>query len=157
MNCGELQVQSCHSYCSHGSENVAKLHAGDVFLDAFRKTCIQCLVSFVSRIETRLLNIGSFVVMLHMEVRNMSRKAGGHLFLIFGQCIIYVCMFFCMCVWMSAFGFSLFSLSLSLALSLFLSRALYIYVYIYTYEATAKHRLVRWRVRGTYATDNDNN
>ena len=97
------------------------------------------------------------MLMLHMEVRNMSRKAGGHLFLIFGQCIIYVCLFFCMYVWMSAFGFSLFSLSLSLTLSLFLSRALYIYVYIYNYEATAKHRLVRWRVRGTYATDNDNN
>jgi len=48
------------------------------------------------------------------------------------------------------------SLSVSLALSLFLSRALYIYVYIYNYEATAKHRFVRWRVRGTYVTDNDN-
>ena len=45
MHCGELQVQSCHSYCSRGSEHVAKLHAGDVFLYAFRKTCMQCLVS----------------------------------------------------------------------------------------------------------------
>jgi hypothetical protein len=72
------------------------------------------------------------MLMLHMEVRNMSRKAGGHLFLIFGKCIIYVCMFFCLYVWMSACVFSLFSLSLSLALSLSFSLALCIYAYIYT-------------------------
>ena len=71
------------------------------------------------------------MVMMHMVVRLMSRKAGGHLFWILGQCVIYVCMFLCMYVWMSAYVFSLFSLSLSLALSLFLSRALYIFIYIY--------------------------
>jgi hypothetical protein len=31
MNCGELQVQSCHSYCPHESEDVARQRAGDVF------------------------------------------------------------------------------------------------------------------------------
>jgi hypothetical protein len=45
MNCGELHVQSCHSYLSHGSEDVARLRAFAVFLYAFRKTCMQCLVS----------------------------------------------------------------------------------------------------------------
>jgi hypothetical protein len=86
----------------------------------------------------------------------------------------------CMSVWMSACAFDLFSLSLSLTLflSLFISLSLYsdiyIYIYIYIYrnkknvyiqayvhmynsEAAAKHWFVRWRVRATYAGDNDNN
>ncbi len=46
MNCGELHVQSCHSYCSHGSEDVARLRAFAVFLYAFRKTLTQCLFSW---------------------------------------------------------------------------------------------------------------
>jgi hypothetical protein len=77
------------------------------------------------------LNAMMSMLMLHMVVRNMSRKAGGHLFWILGQCIIYVCLFLYMYVCMSAYVFSLFSLSLCLSLSLSLSLSLCIYTYIY--------------------------
>jgi len=74
------------------------------------------------------------MVMMHMVVRIMSRQAGGHLFWILGQCMIYVCMSFmyvcmdvCMCV------FLLFSVSLSLSLSLFIYAHIYIYIHVYVY------------------------
>jgi len=63
---------------------------------------------------------------------------------------LYVCMDVCICV------FLVLSLSVSRSLSLSLSRSVYMRIYIQL-GATAKHRLVRWRVRETYATDNDNN
>jgi hypothetical protein len=67
------------------------------------------------------------------------------------------------------------SLSISLSLSLCTYTYIYIYIFIYTYrciynnvnmqvnihisylDAAAKHWFVRWRVRSTYAIDNDNN
>jgi hypothetical protein len=67
------------------------------------------------------------------------------------------------------------SLSLSLSLSVHILIYIYIYIFIYTYrciynnvnmqvnihisylDAAAKHWFVRWRVRSTYAIDNDNN
>jgi|AntRauTorckE5430_2_1112549.scaffolds.fasta_scaffold52125_2 hypothetical protein len=40
LNCDELHVKSCQEYCLHLSVNVARQGAGDVFLYAFRKTCM---------------------------------------------------------------------------------------------------------------------
>ena len=45
-NCNELHVQSCHEYCLLESGNVARQRAGDVFLLAFRKSCMHCHVSW---------------------------------------------------------------------------------------------------------------
>jgi hypothetical protein len=84
--------------------------------------------AFTTREQTHF-NAMMAMVMKHMVVRIMSRKAGGHLCWILVQCMINVCMFLCMYVWMSAYVFSLFSLSLSLSFSL----SLYIYIYIYIY------------------------
>jgi hypothetical protein len=84
--------------------------------------------AFTTREQTRF-NAMMAMVMKHMVARIMSRKAGGHLCWILVQCMINVCMFLCMYVWMSAYVFSLFSLSLSL----FLSLSLYVHIYIYIY------------------------
>jgi hypothetical protein len=39
MHCGELQVQSCHSYCSRGSEQVAKLNAKFFYMLLEKHVC----------------------------------------------------------------------------------------------------------------------
>ena len=142
MNCGELEVQSCHSYCSHGSEDVARLRAFAVFLYAFRKTCMQCHVSWSCGTWIIGMFVSSFAWSCnnrkwqrHPSVKgkihawffwivalcNAMIGMSSHLFWILGQCIIYVWMFLCMYVWMSSYVFSLFSVSRS-----------HIYIYIYT-------------------------
>ena len=94
------------------------------------------------------LNAMMAMVMMHMVVRIMSRKAGGHLFWILGQCVIYVCMFFvyvCMDVCICVFLVLCLSLSLSLSLALciytFLDKHICMYIYIYIYMHTYIYRI----------------
>ena len=46
VNCDEVHAQSCHEYCLHESDDVARQRAVDVCLYAFRKTLMQCHVSW---------------------------------------------------------------------------------------------------------------
>jgi hypothetical protein len=45
-NRAELHVHSCHSFWLRESDLVTTQSGGDVFLYAFRKTCVQCYVSW---------------------------------------------------------------------------------------------------------------
>jgi hypothetical protein len=49
------------------------------------------IVLFMKR-EPINLNAMMAMLMMHVVVKNMTWKAGAHLFWTFGQCIIYICM-----------------------------------------------------------------
>ena len=95
------------------------------------------------------LNAMMAMVMMHMVVRIMSRKAGGHLFWILGQCVIYVCMFFvyvcmdvCICVFLVLYLSLSLSLSLPFCLYIYIYISTYMYVYIYIYIYTHAYILI---------------
>ncbi len=68
----ELHVQSCHSYRLRESDDVATQRAGDVFLYAFRKTCMQCHVSW--SVDTWIMRVFVSSFACSGRIRNRQRQ-----------------------------------------------------------------------------------
>jgi len=114
------------------------------------------------RIVFENLNAMMSMLMMHMVVGNMTLATSVFLFWNFGQCILYVSMYLCMCVLLSACVFFLFTLSLSLSLSLSHTLCIYIYLYIFSFMHIFRARLLNLSsfvgvCIATYATEKDIN